>query len=170
VRVKAGALDRLGIYALRHSFKRVALMFSQDRDPALLARLNAAFANQDIAVSQSLPVSNASFEQAEIIFKQLLAGVDAVIGFGGGKALDEAKYVAFLSGLPYLAVPTSLSNDGFCSPQSSLTVENRRRSLPSAMPFGVAPNGSRPPGARRPSKPGFTPSFPPAIVCPNWRP
>ncbi|HLP75534.1 MAG TPA: iron-containing alcohol dehydrogenase, partial [Candidatus Paceibacterota bacterium] len=29
------------------------------------------------------------------------------------------------------------SNDGFCSPQSSLTVDNRRRSLPSAMPFGV---------------------------------
>jgi glycerol-1-phosphate dehydrogenase [NAD(P)+] len=34
-------------------------------------------------------------------------------------------------------VPTSLSNDGFCSPQSSLTLEGRRKSLPSAMPFGV---------------------------------
>jgi glycerol-1-phosphate dehydrogenase [NAD(P)+] len=34
-------------------------------------------------------------------------------------------------------VPTSLSNDGFCSPQSSLTVGDRRRPLPSAMPFGV---------------------------------
>ena len=70
-------------------------------------------------------------------FKKFPAGVDAVIGLGGGKALDVAKYVAFLSGLPYVAAPTSLSNDGFCSPQSSLTVENRRRSLPSAMPFGV---------------------------------
>ena len=35
-------------------------------------------------------------------------------------------------------MPTSLSNDGFCSPQSSLTLEGRRKSLPSAMPFGVA--------------------------------
>jgi glycerol-1-phosphate dehydrogenase [NAD(P)+] len=34
-------------------------------------------------------------------------------------------------------VPTSLSNDGFCSPQSSLTVDGHRRSLPSAMPLGV---------------------------------
>ena len=60
-----------------------------------------------------------------------------MIGVGGGKALDVAKYIAFLLRLPYLSLPTSLSNDGFCSPQSSLTVENRRRTVPSAMPFGV---------------------------------
>jgi glycerol-1-phosphate dehydrogenase [NAD(P)+] len=34
-------------------------------------------------------------------------------------------------------VPTSLSNDGFCSPQSSITFDDRRRTLPSAVPFGV---------------------------------
>jgi glycerol-1-phosphate dehydrogenase [NAD(P)+] len=35
------------------------------------------------------------------------------------------------------AVPTSLSNDGFCSPQSSLTLRGARRSLPVALPFAV---------------------------------
>ena len=44
---------------------------------------------------------------------------------------------AFLGRLPYYAVPTSLSNDGFCSPQSSLTIRGKRRSLPAALPFGV---------------------------------
>ena len=39
--------------------------------------------------------------------------------------------------LPYYAVPTSLSNDGFCSPQSSLTLAGRRRSLAAALPFAV---------------------------------
>ena len=34
-------------------------------------------------------------------------------------------------------MPTSLSNDGFCSPQSSLTIRGKRRSLPAALPFGV---------------------------------
>ena len=48
-----------------------------------------------------------------------------------------AKYVAFLARLPYYAVPTSLSNDGFCSPQSSLTIRGKRRSLAAALPFGV---------------------------------
>ncbi len=61
----------------------------------------------------------------------------AVVGFGGGKALDVAKYVAFLARLPYFAVPTSLSNDGFCSPHVSLTIQGRRRTLAANMPFGV---------------------------------
>ena len=137
VRVKPGALDRMGIYARRHDFQRVVLLFSSDLQPALLARMTAALDSEGIVMQQRLPVTEASFEQAESLFKQLPAGADAVIGCGGGKALDVAKYISFLSRLPYLAVPTSLSNDGFCSPQSSLTVEGRRRSLPSAMPFGV---------------------------------
>jgi glycerol-1-phosphate dehydrogenase [NAD(P)+] len=136
VRVKPGALDRLGIYARRHEFKRVVLMHSQDLLPALLGRAQAALGSEQIELKQTCAINAASFEQAESLFKQLPA-VDAIIGLGGGKALDVAKYVAFLSRLPYLAVPTSLSNDGFCSPQSSLTIENRRRSLPSAIPFGV---------------------------------
>ena len=47
------------------------------------------------------------------------------------------KGVAFLARLPYYATPTSLSNDGFCSPQSSLTVQGRRKSLAAALPFAV---------------------------------
>jgi glycerol-1-phosphate dehydrogenase [NAD(P)+] len=137
VRVKNGALDRVGLYARRQQFSRVVLLFSQDLQPALLARLTAGLAAEQIEVLQQLPVAAASFEQAVDIFRQLPTTTHAVIGVGGGKALDVAKYVAFLAHLPYFAVPTSLSNDGFCSPQSSLTVDNRRRSLPAAIPFGV---------------------------------
>jgi len=60
-----------------------------------------------------------------------------MIGVGGGKALDVAKYTASLAGLPYFAVPTSLSNDGFSSPQASLTLEGKRRSLPTGLPEAV---------------------------------
>jgi glycerol-1-phosphate dehydrogenase [NAD(P)+] len=137
VRVKSGALDRVGLYARRQQFTRVVLLFSQDLQPALLARLTDGLAAEQIEVLQQLPVAAASFEQAVEIFRQLPTTTHSVIGVGGGKALDVAKYVAFLAHLPYFAVPTSLSNDGFCSPQSSLTVDNRRRSLPAAIPFGV---------------------------------
>ena len=61
----------------------------------------------------------------------------ALIGVGGGKALDVAKFTASLAGLPYFAVPTSLSSDGFCSPQASLTLEGKRRSLPTGLPYAV---------------------------------
>ncbi|MBV8414933.1 MAG: iron-containing alcohol dehydrogenase family protein [Verrucomicrobia bacterium] len=137
VRVKPGALDRMGIYAERNEFMRVVLYFSQDLDHGLMARLIASFRSRNIQIMQQTPVESIGFETTTELFRQSPRNADAIIGFGGGKALDVAKYIAFLSRLPYLSMPTSLSNDGFCSPQSSLTVGDRRHSLPSAMPFGV---------------------------------
>ena len=137
VRVKPGALDRMGIYAERQQFKRVVLFFSQSLDEQLLARLSGSLHSQNIQILQRTEVDSISFERVTELFHQAPRNADAIIGFGGGKALDVAKYIAFLYRLPYLSVPTSLSNDGFCSPQSSLIVGDRRSPLPSAMPFGV---------------------------------
>jgi glycerol-1-phosphate dehydrogenase [NAD(P)+] len=137
VRVKPGALDRMGIYAERHEFIRVLLFFSQDLDDRLMVRMTSSLRSSNIQILQQAPVESIHFEKATELFSQSPANADAIIGFGGGKALDVAKYIAFLSGRPYLSVPTSLSNDGFCSSQSSLTVGDRRRPLASAMPFGV---------------------------------
>ncbi len=137
VRVKPGAVDRVGLYARRNAFSEVALIHSNDLLPPLLQRLLAGLEKEGITVLKTWPVQEASFEQAREIFPNLPAKTRAIIGFGGGKALDVAKYVSFLSRLPYIAAPTSLSNDGICSPQSSLTLEGRRKSLPATMPFGV---------------------------------
>src|SRR6516165_10942698 len=137
VRVKPGALDRMGIYAERQQFKRVVLFFSQGLDERLVARLSGSLQSQNIQILQRTEVDSISFERVTELFHQSPRNADAIIGFGGGKALDVAKYIAFLFRLPYLCIPTSLSNDGFCSPQSSLTVDNHRRPLPSDMPFGV---------------------------------
>ncbi|GAT35469.1 glycerol-1-phosphate dehydrogenase [Terrimicrobium sacchariphilum] len=137
VRVKPGALERVGIYATRHAFRRVALFYSKDIVEALHDVLTTSLVADRIAIVSQIPVESASFEDAAEFAVTLPSRVDAIIGFGGGKALDVAKYVAFLSRLPYIAVPTSLSNDGICSPQSSLTVEGKRRSFPSSMPMGV---------------------------------
>jgi glycerol-1-phosphate dehydrogenase [NAD(P)+] len=115
----------------------VVVLVSRDLPADLPKRLESALRESGVESLKWQPVSDASFEQAQSIFSELPATVQAIIGLGGGKALDTAKYVAFLGRLPYLAVPTSLSNDGFCSPQSSLTLAGRRRSLPSRMPFGV---------------------------------
>jgi glycerol-1-phosphate dehydrogenase [NAD(P)+] len=94
-------------------------------------------ADRGITCSEIIEVADATFEFATDIFTRLPRKVEALIGLGGGKALDVAKYVAFLARLHYYATPTSLSNDGFASPQSSLTVSGRRRSLAAAIPSAV---------------------------------
>jgi glycerol-1-phosphate dehydrogenase [NAD(P)+] len=85
----------------------------------------------------SQEVNAAAFEATAGLLEALPPVCDAVVGLGGGKALDMARYVAHLAGLPYFAVPTSLSNDGFCSPQASLTLGGRRHSLPAVLPQAV---------------------------------
>lgn len=137
VRVKPHALDRMGVYAKRHAFERVLLLVSKDLDKQMVGRVTKAFATEGIHLVDRIDVASASFEATVALFEHTSSKADAIVGLGGGKALDVAKYLSHLAHLPYLAVPTSLSNDGICSPQSSLTVSGKRRSLSSAMPFGV---------------------------------
>lgn len=140
VRIKPGALERLGIYLRREQYDSVLVLASPMKSPAsapITAAAKAALAAERIEAGGWIEVDGNSFEGAVSIFSALPRKLDAVVGLGGGKAMDTAKYVAFLARLPYIAVPTSLSNDGFCSPQSSLTIEGRRRSLPAALPQGV---------------------------------
>jgi len=136
VRIKPGALDRVGIYLEREKYERAVLLVSAELAPELTARAVDS-ARLHGAVIDRIEVADASFETATQIFANLPAGCDAVVGLGGGKALDTAKYIAFLARLPYFAVPTSLSNDGVCSPQASLTLAGKRKSLAAALPFAV---------------------------------
>lgn len=137
VRIKAGAAGRVGIYARRNDFTDVVILHSSGLKENLMRRLRDGLEAEQISVRNQWAVEEASFEQARELFTKLPAGTQAILGYGGGKALDTAKYVSFLSRLPYISIPTSLSNDGMCSPQSSLSLEGRRKSLPSSMPFGV---------------------------------
>ena len=52
---------------------------------------------------------------------------DAVVAIGGGRTLDVAKYAASLSGLPVVAVATSLAHDGIASPVASLEDDEEGR-------------------------------------------
>jgi glycerol-1-phosphate dehydrogenase [NAD(P)+] len=137
VRIKPQALDRLGVYVTRYDLRRVVIAYSQGLPPALLSRVEQSLKSAGVEILISVEVQEASFEKAQNGLAQVPNQAQAIIGLGGGKALDMAKYVSFLTRLPFIAVPTSLSNDGFCSPQSSLTLAGKRRSLGSRMPFGV---------------------------------
>ena len=60
-----------------------------------------------------------------------------IVGIGGGKVIDAAKYAAYLRKLPFFSVPTSSSSDGFSSASASLLVEGRRTSVPARMAYGI---------------------------------
>jgi glycerol-1-phosphate dehydrogenase [NAD(P)+] len=137
VRVKEGALHRTGLYLKRDNRANVVVLLSKGLVAPLPREIDASLRSQGITPFSTIEIEENSLERATNLFAKLPSTVDAVIGVGGGRAIDVAKYVAFLGRWPFYAIPTSLSNDGFCSPQSSLTVDGKRRSLPAALPYGV---------------------------------
>ena len=136
VRIKPGAVDRVGIYAARYGYLRVSLLISSDLPQALADAARASIGACSVEIITDALISQASFEAATDLVSGGSLG-DVVIGLGGGRAIDVAKYVAHLAGIPFFAMPTSLSNDGFASPMASLTLRGRRRSLPATPPAAV---------------------------------
>lgn len=91
-----------------------------------------------IPSSSVVPISGGNLEGALELIAYLRNGwYDAVVGIGGGKTLDAAKYAASMSGLPFVAVATTLSNDGLASPVASLESQGRKGSYGVHIPIAV---------------------------------
>ena len=84
-------------------------------------------------------VENSAFDIAVEIAKYLCVnGFDACIGFGGGKVLDVAKYASFVAKIPYICLPTTLSNDSLASPFSVMATDGfNRKTFGCKIPTGI---------------------------------
>jgi glycerol-1-phosphate dehydrogenase [NAD(P)+] len=135
VRIKPDALDRLGVYLARAGWTRISLVRSAGLPDALLARVRKALAEVDVAFETA--EDEPSLDAAARLIAALPSRCKAVLAIGGGRAVDLAKHTASIAGLPFMAVPTSLSHDGFASPLASLQTASGRRTLPCRPPAAV---------------------------------
>jgi glycerol-1-phosphate dehydrogenase [NAD(P)+] len=63
--------------------------------------------------------------------------VNLVIGVGGGKVVDIAKYVGYKLGIPVISVPLAPSHDGIASPFASLRGTNKPYSIRVVTPHAI---------------------------------
>ena len=69
----------------------------------------------------SIVVRNASVSTARTVIESLSRDrASVIIGLGGGRSIDIAKYSAFKLGLQWVSFPTVASHDGITSPFASL--------------------------------------------------
>ncbi len=60
-----------------------------------------------------------------------------VLGVGGGRIIDTAKYVGTEKSVPYISVPTAPSHDGIASSRATINKEDRRYSYKADAPIGI---------------------------------
>lgn len=63
---------------------------------------------------------------------------DVLVAVGGGTIMDFARYNAFHLGLPFVAVPTLVSSDGFTANICSVVIDGQKKSIPMEAPVLVA--------------------------------
>lgn len=97
------------------------------------AQVSAAMPGADVFVVDQGSLAAAGELQAELGTR----GYDAVVGIGGGRTIDVAKYAATRAGIPMVAVATNLAHDGICSPVASLEHRFGKGSFGVAMPLAV---------------------------------
>jgi glycerol-1-phosphate dehydrogenase [NAD(P)+] len=136
VDIRPGALDDLAeVLAdqrISHSGK-LAVAISGGSGAVLRERLAPALPG-----ASWYEVGGGTLDDAIRLADEMKSGhYDAVVGLGGGKIIDCAKFAAARIGLPLVAVATNLSHDGLCSPVATLDNDAGRGSYGVPNPIAV---------------------------------
>ncbi|MET7856668.1 iron-containing alcohol dehydrogenase family protein [Streptomyces sp. NPDC005318] len=136
VDIRAGALADLATVLADQrisSSGKLAVAISGGSGQALRERLSPSLPS-----ASWFEVGGGTLEDAVKLAEAMKSGrYDAVVGLGGGKIIDCAKFAAARIGLPLVAVATNLSHDGLCSPVATLDNDAGRGSYGVPNPIAV---------------------------------
>ena len=95
--------------------------------------------SSDFGNAEIVAMKSASFDETVSMAKKVcVEDIKVIIGIGGGRVLDTAKYAAHISKAVYICMPTSLSNDSLASPFSVLeTYGKARKTLTCKIPTAI---------------------------------
>jgi glycerol-1-phosphate dehydrogenase [NAD(P)+] len=134
--IRAGAVSGLGELLADRRISadgHVAVAVGPGQGERLVEAIRPTLENADVFMVRGGSLEAASDLQAELRGKHY----DALVGIGGGRTLDVAKYAATRLALPMVAVATNLAHDGIASPVSSLLHEGGKGSFGVSLPMAV---------------------------------
>ncbi|WP_297421195.1 iron-containing alcohol dehydrogenase family protein [Clostridium sp.] len=135
--VGKGNIKNVGNLIKKGMFQKVSIYFGEGIEELFGASIQNSLKEANIQISKVETIYDIDFEEISTKAFEIPNDVEALIGVGGGKAIDAVKYMSFLKKMPFISIPTSTSNDGFSSAGASLIVKGRRMSLPAKTPYGI---------------------------------
>ena len=73
----------------------------------------------------------------EDMMKKLRRKPDYIVAVGAGTLMDFGRYSAYQLGIPFVAVPTLVSSDGFTANICSIVIDGHKKSIPMIAPSAV---------------------------------
>lgn len=73
----------------------------------------------------------------EDMMKQLVRKPDHIVVVGAGTLMDFGRYSAYQLGIPFVAIPTLVSSDGFTANICSIVIDGQKKSIPMVAPDAV---------------------------------
>lgn len=137
LKIGPGALGELGTYLKDLRLEKVVILFGNGLIEMFGTDVMKSLAEMGIDVLEYQELDTVRLEDLTSLAFSMPAKTQAVIGIGGGKVIDAAKYCGFLRNLAFISIPTSASSDGFSSASASLLVEGRRKSVPARLAYGI---------------------------------
>ncbi len=137
LKVGNGTLAKIGEYLKEEKLSKVVIFFGNGLIDMFGSTVMNSLKEAEVEVLNYQELDTVCIDDLISLAFSLPNTTQAVIGIGGGKVIDAAKYCGYLTKLPFISVPTSASSDGFSSASASLIVENRRKSVPAKLAYGI---------------------------------
>ncbi len=137
LKIGKGVLGEIGGLLKSSGISNVVVYFGNGLIDMFGQTVMKSFEDAGVEVLQYCELDTVDIDDIIDIAFSLDVKTQAVVGIGGGKVIDAAKYMGYLRKLPFISVPTSSSSDGFSSASASLIVNGRRNSVPAKLAYGI---------------------------------
>ena len=137
LKIEKGVTGRIGTYLKEADLTEVTILFGNGLIDMFGDTVFTSCEEAGVSILHHQEMDTVDFNDITDLAFQIPNKTKAIIGMGGGKVIDAAKYIGFILQIPFISVPTSSSSDGFSSSSASLTIGGHRRSLPAKLAFGI---------------------------------
>ncbi len=137
LKIERGVTAHIGDYLKDEDLTQVTILFGNGLTDMFGETVLSSCKKAGVEVLHHQEMDTVDFKDITDLAFQIPNKTRAIIGMGGGKVIDAAKYIGYILRIPFISVPTSSSSDGFSSSSASLIVNGHRKSLPAKMAYGI---------------------------------
>ncbi|MCK5773843.1 MAG: NAD(P)-dependent glycerol-1-phosphate dehydrogenase [Thermoplasmata archaeon] len=136
--IKKGAIHEVGNVCKRFHLKGKGLIICDSRTEGIAGRDVQRSLEDGGFQTEIIQVEGATDDSVKVVEGRIVDNEEHfVLGVGGGRPIDVAKYVATLKDLEFISVPTAASHDGIASSRASIKMDGRKKSIKAKAPLGV---------------------------------